>query len=178
MRWLLSATLMFLTSAGNAAPLLLDSDNRVLGYYANWQNPTSREYATSLTGYRFLFERLTGRLDSYANYLEVSYQSADCTGPMMVTDYVPPGYVMPAYGGFDATHPAPLVYIPQVPVKVIAVAMNSFVSHLGGCQTENRGPANFFIALPNDPAITGMSSSIFPAPARVASQLVFYDGFD
>ena len=170
--------MVLLMPLASAAPLVLDGDNRVLGYYANWQNPTNLEYATSSSGYRFLFDRLSGKIDSYVNYLQVSYVSGDCTGTMLLSDYMPPGYLMPLYGGFDNAHPAPLVYTPQVPVHIIAVSTASFVNHIGECQVENRAPANYYVALSNDPITTGMTSSIFPAPARVVSQMLFFDGFD
>ena len=178
MRWLLATTMMLLLPLASAAPLVLDGENRVLGYYSNWQNPTNLEYATSLNGYRFLFDRRSGKIDSYVNYLQVSYVSDDCTGAMLLSDYMPPGYLMPLYGGFDNEHPAPLVYTPQVPVHIIAASTASLVNHIGECQMDNRGPANYYVALFNDPITTGMTSSIFPAPARVVSQMLFFDGFD
>jgi len=178
MRWLFSTTMLLLMPLASAAPLVLDGENRVLGHYSNWQSPTNLEYATSLGGYRFLFERLSGKIYSYANYLEVSYASDDCTGPMLLTDYVPPGYLMPLYGGFDNENPAPLVYIPQIPVHIIAAGTASFVNHAGGCQKDNRNPGNYYVALFNDPTTTGITSSVFSPPARVASQKLFFDGFD
>ena len=161
------AVLFLITSAAHAQPVVLDSENRVLGDYLGTNSSFVVENAVSRMGYKFSFDRINGTIRPVAHTSMVGYESQDCSGRILAPRYYSPGYVAPTYAFTDRENPAPLVYVAQNPVAVDSVLVNSHRGADGACVMEGLGTQSFYETHANDPAVTGVEAAVFPRPAKV-----------
>lgn len=181
----------------DAEALILDANNNVIGLYGGLSEVDFlRENGYSRQGYRFAFDRDTGRLmwpqGFSAGQIYVYYATSDCTGPAYVSvqsGFGPskrvPGTVVPAAydlsetpSGFDA----PVFYIPQNRPSEVVVQRQSWWAYVGAnlsCQSSAPSPAApAYEVQPNNPGVTGVPNGRFAAPLRITSSFLFRDGFE
>lgn len=161
------AVLFLITTAAHGQPVVLDAENRMLGDYLGTHTDFVVENAISRMGYKFSFDRLNGTLRPVAHTAMVGFESQDCSGRILAPRYYSPGYVTPIYPFTDRENPAPLVYVPQNPVAVDSVLVNSHRDADGVCITTGISTQNFYETHANDPAVTGVEAAVFPRPAKV-----------
>lgn len=179
-----------------ASPIVVDVDGRIAGFYVGTSTENRTEYAASQKGYRFGFDRESGRLmrpeGTYTDANgQVFYTTTDCTGQAYITvhDGIKLGVVFPAaYASTpsQATGVPLLYYLAQVGRPSTQTVMRrSFWAFLGAgtqilsCFNALTPDARDAIPLiPNDPAETGVPNGGFVPPLRVISSWLFRDGFE
>lgn len=173
-----------------AVPMVVDSANRVIGYYWDATGCEPPAYGViSTTGYatcvsvtngrivpRFIPPGSGGVIDS-----NLRFESADCTGPGFACSGN--GVLV---GGFVFNSSAGLRTV--VPGAVSSQFFNA--SFLDGVSNScivisNPGFQNCLPALPFVPAETGLSSVPYSPPLRISivdeslmNDVIFFDGFD
>ncbi len=180
-----------------ATPIAVDGNGSVVGFYVGVGTQAQEEYAISPTGYRFAFDRETGRLlrpegiytDSNG---QAFFTTTDCSGQAYITDHpgVKLGLVMPAaypqIPGGQASGIPLVFYLSQTNRPATqTVLRRSFWAFLGagtqvlscfnGLTPDERSGIPL---LPNSPSETGVPSGGFVPPLRVISSWLFRDGFE
>lgn len=161
-----------LPKASNASSLVLDGQDRVVGFYLG-NAPSGAgdvtEAAVSTRGYRFLFRRLQPSLQ-YRSNIRVGFSMPNCTGVVYIEAGDAPGFVF-STGSFNATF-----YVPQNQAVVFR-DFQSFLDSSGDCVNDLLPATSVYQVLPNDPTETGVSNTLNP-PLRVGSSGYFSNGFE
>jgi hypothetical protein len=178
----------------SATPIVVDADGRMVGFYqgAEATSKATREFAVSEKGYRFAFQRKTGRLlapQASAFHGGVVFTSGDCTGPAYLNgDSAIGGTIIlgaePTPSIITQPDP-PLYYVPQVPVVQIGGIISSAWQFSATepyditCVSFMASPRFFLTPIqPNDPNETGIPNNRFRPPLRVISSWLLRDGFE
>lgn len=180
--------LLLFAQTASASPIVVDANNRVIGFYHGVGGPSNEELGVSQKGYRFSFNRFNGRLSYPQGASRPFFVTPNCTGTAYLKNpgaILSIGIVVPA--AYDDQNPqvgtAPLYYVQQAPLPPVQMQMSgSFWRFDGGtltCITDSPGPLEPVVPLLlNNPSETGIDSGTFPAPLRVISSWLFRDGFE
>lgn len=159
-----------------ASPIVVDTNGRMVGFYLGVGYAGWRDKAVTPEGYRITFARGSGFLAFDVNEL-VGFATPDCTGSLRAQP-VAPGFVRPLYTSGTGDVPSEeLVYVPQN-AQVADIPILSIPGADGQCFSPSNPITSSLEAFPNDPEITGISSSRLPAPLRIISSWVFRNGFE
>ncbi len=185
----------------DATPIVVDANGQLVGFYQSVVTVTpgspgggDTEGAVSQAGFRFSFDRDTGKLTIPQHFESlVFFATPNCTGQAYLSSssgqgggklqlgVVFPGMLDPALPQIDA----PLYYLPQVRPSEVSVQRLSTWSTvvmpapaLICFPASPSSPIPAYPVAPNDPATTGVPNVRFSAPLRVLSSWLFRDGFE
>lgn len=182
-------SLLIASGQGLASPIIVDANGRTVGFYQGL-GVNGLEVGVTLTGYRFGFERKTGKLaptpDLGTNFWSVFFSEPNCSGQAYVeaANRVGGFVAIPDFE-FQATADPPVYYVPQDVPPIVSIQRRSTLNYEGsppltlGCY--NDGTPSTVDAIPvqpNSPGETGIQSPRFQPPLRAISSWLFRDGFE
>lgn len=169
------------------SPAVLDANGILLGSYSG-VTVQPRVRVISPLGYSFVVDAATGQIATTGSSFSSdtvflagpNYESLDCTGPASFEvasadpSGVRPGFVVRS--PIDDT----IWYAPHGQT-LMQRALGSNRDTVGVCRTLGSGLVPSYSVLPNDPAVTGVPSSI-PGPLSISQSIVpramLRDGFE
>lgn len=192
-RALLAAMLLAASAPLSASPVVVDGDGRTVGFYLGVTSDET-EQAVSMQGYRFGFDRVTGRIKSAAEAVGVYFTGTDCTGvAFQYTNYNGPmigaAYVTD-FSSIDPPSPIdpPIFYIPQGTTPIAQLLPRGSLQYFDDgnpsqlrCQSLSPSeypPVEGYPLQPNDPDETGIPNERFRPPLRIMSSWFHRDGFE
>lgn len=193
----IAALMLAAASSCAASPIIVDAQGSIIGFYQGVGGVDHEEHGVTEKGYRFGFDRESGRLtrpEAVPSNTEgeVFFTSNDCSGTAYIqsSSTIRLGMILPsAYPVYPApvTGTPSLYYLPQTgrPSEQIVQRRSQwrFVDPGSGyvltCVVNGMPSTNTEIPLvPNDPNETGISNSLLNPPLRVISSWLFRDGFE
>lgn len=195
---ILTFTMSFMHSL-KASPIVVDANNRFVGFYQGASENPQQEHAVSQAGYRFGFDRETGRvlkpegISASVGVGRVFYSTTNCTGQayLQADPGVKLGIVIaaaiPDFDG-DAVVGTPLLYFiaqtqrpspEQVEIRSQWAFLGTGPDVLSCFNGFSPGQIRTAVPLiPNNPSETGVPDAGFVPPLRIMSSWLFRDGFE